>query len=149
MYFLRKIIFHFLYAKKYIIFSGKRNAIFPDDKRMIIFQYDFFGKTILSEHLKNISYFLVFFEQNHLLFFAYRTRLHLRRKKYHLSWLYKKDHIPVHFFWKDHIFRTFGKRKIWFFVQFITLPLTALQLFHLQGAMPLYWPPCTSHPTLT
>ena len=32
-------------------------------------------------------------------------------KKYHLSLWYKTDHIPVQFLWKDHLFRTFGKRK--------------------------------------
>ena len=31
-----------------IIFSGKRNIIFPDNTRKIIFQRDFFGKTIFS-----------------------------------------------------------------------------------------------------
>ena len=31
-----------------IIFSGKRNIIFPDNTRKIIFQRYFFGKTIFS-----------------------------------------------------------------------------------------------------
>ena len=35
-----------------MIFSGKRNIIFPDNTRKIIFQRDFFGKTIFSEHLE-------------------------------------------------------------------------------------------------
>ena len=35
-----------------MIFSGKRNIIFPDDTRKIIFQCDFFGKIIFSEHLE-------------------------------------------------------------------------------------------------
>ena len=47
--------------KKNIIFSGKRNVIFPHDIRKIIFQCNFLGKTIFSEHLKNISYFHMFF----------------------------------------------------------------------------------------
>ena len=38
--------------KNKTIFSGKRNIIFPDSTtRKIIFQCDFFGKTIFSEHL--------------------------------------------------------------------------------------------------
>ena len=38
--------------KNKIIFSGKRNIIFPDDTRNIIFQWGCFGKTIFSEHLE-------------------------------------------------------------------------------------------------
>ena len=49
--FLRKIIFHFPSGGK-IIFSGKRNIIFPDNTRKIKFQCDFFGKTILSGRLE-------------------------------------------------------------------------------------------------
>ena len=46
--FLRNIIF----LKNKIIFSGKRNIIFLDNTGKIIFQYDFFGKTIFSKHLE-------------------------------------------------------------------------------------------------
>ena len=35
-----------------MIFSGKRNIIFPGNIRKIILQRDFFGKTIFSEHLE-------------------------------------------------------------------------------------------------
>ena len=35
-----------------IIFSGKRNIIFPDNTRKIIFQHNFFGKTIFSGRLE-------------------------------------------------------------------------------------------------
>ena len=41
-----------LCLKNKIIFSGKRNIIFPDNTRKIIFQCDFFGKTIFSKHLE-------------------------------------------------------------------------------------------------
>ena len=59
--FFEKYHLSFSVRKKNIIFSGKRNAIFPHDIRKIIFQCNFFGKTIFLEHLKNISYFHVFF----------------------------------------------------------------------------------------
>ena len=49
-YFLRKIIFHF--PSNASIFSGKRNIIFPNNTRKIIFQRNFFGKTIFSERLE-------------------------------------------------------------------------------------------------
>ena len=50
MYFLRKIIFHF-----------PSNAIFPDDRREIIFPCNFFGKIIFSEYLEkeNVSFCVV------------------------------------------------------------------------------------------
>ena len=38
--------------KNKMIFSGKRNIIFPDNTRKIIFQRNFFGKIIFSEHLE-------------------------------------------------------------------------------------------------
>ena len=41
-----------LCLKNKIIFSGKRNIIFPDNTRKIIFQCDFFGKTIFSKYLE-------------------------------------------------------------------------------------------------
>ena len=34
------------------MFSGKRNIIFPHNTKKIIFQYNFFGKAIFSEHLE-------------------------------------------------------------------------------------------------
>ena len=49
--FFRKIIFHFPSGGK-IIFSGKRNIIFPNNTRKIIFQRDLFGKTIFSGRLE-------------------------------------------------------------------------------------------------
>ena len=39
-------------GKNKVKFSGKRNIIFPDYTRKIIFQYNFFRKTIFSEHLE-------------------------------------------------------------------------------------------------
>ena len=44
-----------LQLKNKIIFSRKRNIIFPGNTRNIIFQCGFFGKTIFSEHLKKES----------------------------------------------------------------------------------------------
>ena len=69
--FFEKYHLSFSVRKKNIIFSRKRNAIFPHDIRKIKFQRNFFGKTIFSEHLKNMSYFYVFFfEKDHLSFSA-------------------------------------------------------------------------------
>ena len=51
VFFLKKIIFYFPPRIK-IIFSRKRNIIFPNNTRKIIFQRDFFGKTIFSGRLE-------------------------------------------------------------------------------------------------
>ena len=60
--FLIKIIFfHFPPKEKISYFLEKRNTIFPDITKKIMFRREFFGKTIFSEHLKKISYFQVFF----------------------------------------------------------------------------------------
>ena len=68
MYFLRKIIFHFL-SKGKISYFPEKNTIFPDSTRKTIFKRDFlFGKTIFSGYLKEISYFHIFFEKHHLSF---------------------------------------------------------------------------------
>ena len=61
MYFLIKIIFHFPSKEKISYFREKRSTSFPDITKKIIFQCDFFGKTIFSEHLKKTSYFHIFF----------------------------------------------------------------------------------------
>ena len=49
--FLERSSFIFRLKNK-MIFSGKRNIIFTDNKRKIIFQRDFFGKAIFSEYLE-------------------------------------------------------------------------------------------------
>ena len=60
------VIFRLTYK---IIFSGKRNIIFPDNTRKIIFQRNFFGKTIFSERLEkeNIIFCAVKIEPQTLL----------------------------------------------------------------------------------
>ena len=53
MYFFDKDNLSFSVQRKNIIFSGGKNTIFPDNTtRTIIFQREFFGKTIFSEHLE-------------------------------------------------------------------------------------------------
>ena len=80
IYFLRKIVFHFPPNKKYHVLQEKI-AIFPDTRK-IIFRYNFFEKTIFSEHPNKISYFHVFFENffDHLSFFVQGVRSYFREK---------------------------------------------------------------------
>ena len=51
VFFWREIIFHLPPGGK-IIFSGRRNIIFPNNTRKIIFQRECFGKTIFSGSLE-------------------------------------------------------------------------------------------------
>ena len=88
MYFLERIIFHFPPRKN--IFSREINAILPDGTRKIMFQCDFSGKTIFSEHLKKISYFHVFLflegDGGIVVHFPSRESDHIFwEKKYHIS----------------------------------------------------------------
>ena len=53
--------FYFSPKEKISYFLEKRNTIFPDITKKIMFRRKFFGKTIFWEHLKKISYFHIFF----------------------------------------------------------------------------------------
>ena len=57
MYFFREILSFIFRLKNKIIFSGKRNIVFPDNTRKILFQCDFFGKTIFSGRLEKENIF--------------------------------------------------------------------------------------------
>ena len=65
MYFLRKIIFHFLSKEKISCFLGKKyHLLSSDNTRKIIFQWNFFEKTLFSKDLKKMLYFHVFEERS-------------------------------------------------------------------------------------
>ena len=72
MYFLRRTIFHFLPREKRSCFQGK-NTIFPDNTRKIMYRRGPFWKDHLSEKLKKISYFRVFFKK--LIFFRLTCKI--------------------------------------------------------------------------
>ena len=68
MLFLIKIIFfHFPPKEKISYFLGKRNTIFPDITKEIVFRREFFGNTIFSEHLKKRSSFFLCLERSSFL----------------------------------------------------------------------------------
>ena len=112
--FLRKITFHFPPKEKISCFWGK-DTIFPDNTRKIIFQGNFFKKTIFSEHLKIILYFHVFFEKDHLSFSVQGLRSFFReKKKIIFPDNTRKIIFQPDFFWKAHLFRSSRKRKYGF-----------------------------------
>ena len=96
-----------------------------------------FWKTIFSEHLKNISYFHVFFlkrssfifrKKNKIIFFGKRNIIFPGDKR---TIIFQCD-----FFWKDHLFRTFG--KIYVFCVFINLCFYAVRkLMIMNGSLHL------------
>ena len=81
--FLIKIIFYFP-PKEKICFLEKRNTVFPDITKKIMFRREFFGKTIFSQHLKNflkISYFQVFFWERSSFLFCRKNKIILSGKR--------------------------------------------------------------------
>ena len=66
--FPRKTVFHFLPREKNIVFLGKKIPSFQIIQERSCAGAALFGKTIFSEGLKKISYFLVFFKKDHLSF---------------------------------------------------------------------------------
>ena len=114
MYFLRKTIFHFpfFHPKKNNIFSRK-NTIFPDNTRTMIFQCNFFRKTIFWGHLKKISYFHVFFREKSSLIFRLKNKMIFSRK---INIVFPDNTRKIisqrNFF--NHLFRTFAKMKYGF-----------------------------------
>ena len=102
--------------KNKIIFSGKRNIIFPDNTtRKIIFQCYFFGKSIFSEHLNKISNFHVFFwERSSFIFRLTNRMISLGKRNIIFPDNTRKTIFQRDSFWNDHLFRTFGKKNIIF-----------------------------------
>ena len=97
--------------KNKIISSRKRYITFPDNTtRKIIFQCDFFEKTIFLEHLKKISFFHVLFWERSSFIFPLKNKIIFSGKRYIIfpdntkKIVFQRD-------WKDHLYRTFGKRK--------------------------------------
>ena len=73
--FLIKIIFHFPPKEKISYFLEKRNTIFPDITKKIVFRREFFGKAIFSENLKKTSYFQVFFWERSSFLLCLRNKI--------------------------------------------------------------------------
>ena len=93
VFFLERSSFIFRLKKK-IIFSEKRNIIFPDNTR----------RKMKKDDLKKISYFHVFFCERSSLIFCLKNKM---------TFFWGKNIFPS-FFWKDHLFRTIAKRKYGF-----------------------------------
>ena len=64
----------------------------------------FVGKYLIYRKYHLFMYFgeISSFKKDHI----------FEKNKCHLCWWHKKDHILVWFFWKDNLFRTFGKKNV-------------------------------------
>ena len=118
MYFLRKIIFHFPSKKKYYVFSEKELPSFQILQKRSYFQWDYFGKTIFSEHLKkaysHVFYFFFFGERSSFLFRLTNNIIFLGKRN--IIFPEKTRNIPFqcHFFGKI-IFSEHLEKEIMFF----------------------------------
>ena len=109
MYFLKKIIFHFL-SRKNIIYSRKRGAIFPDGTGKIMFQCNFFGKAIFSEIWRKYQFPCIFL-RTIIFHFPSKEKDHIFGENIIIPNDTRNIIFQCDFFWKDHLFRTFGNRK--------------------------------------
>ena len=79
------------------VFFGKRSSLLFWQKGNFIFVEK---RNATFTNIQKTSYLHVFFS-------PVKKYSIFEKKKCHLSSWYKKDHIPVQFFWKDHLFGTF------------------------------------------
>ena len=102
----------FFCLKSKIIFSGKRNIIFPDNTAgKITLECDFFGKTIFSEDLKKASYCIIFLRKSIFHFPSKEWDDISGKRKYHLSRNTRKIMLHRDFF-KRPSFQNIWKNKI-------------------------------------
>ena len=91
-----------LCLKNKIIFSGKRNIIFPDNTRKVIFQCDFFGNTIFSKHLEKEN--MVF---RAVLILGVSKKICFCIYAFKMRWYLGDDHSPRFFFFLSSFFLQF------------------------------------------
>ena len=117
--FLIKIIFfHFPPKEKISYFLEKRNTIFPDITKKIVFRCEFLGKTILSEYLKKISYFQVYFWERSSFLLCLKNKITFSGKR---NIIFPDNTRKIIFQCDGKLerpsFQNIWKKEIWFFVQ--------------------------------
>ena len=108
-FFDKIIFFHFLPKAKISYFLEKIN---------IVFRREFPGKNIYPEQLKKISYFQVFFFffflKKIIFRFVSKNKIIFSGKRNIVFPDNTRNIFQCDFFWKDHVFKTCGKRKYGF-----------------------------------
>ena len=108
--------FTFCPWKKYHVF-GKKIPSFQIIQERSCAVAAPFGKTIFSEALKKISYFLVFFKKDHLSFSVQRVRSYFREKEISSFPIIQERSYSSPVFLETPSFQDVWKKKMWFFVQ--------------------------------
>ena len=111
-------------SKEKIFFWEKRNTIFPDITKKIIFRCDIFGKTIFSYHLKE-TYFHVFFWERSSFVICLKNKIFSLKRTIVFPYKSRRIIFQCIFFGKT-IFRNIWRKKISFFavlVAFIFLSI--------------------------
>ena len=109
---------------KNIIFSGKTNAIFPDDRRKIMFQCNFFRKYHRFKTFEEYIIIPCIFWERSSFIFCLRIRSYLRGKQI-LSFVMIQERSYF-----SAIFRTFGGKNMVF---------RAVLIFYLEEKRFLWW----------
>ena len=110
---IKIIFFHFPPKEKPSYFMEKRNTIFPDITKKIVFRCEFLGKTIFSEHLKKISYFQVFFWERSSFLLCLKNKIIFSGKR---NIIFPDNTRKIIFqcdFFGKTIFSNIWKKKIW------------------------------------
>ena len=117
MRFLIKIIFSHFLPKEKIYFLEKRNTIFPDITKNIVFRREFFWKDHLFRTFEeNIIFPGIFFEKDHLSFSVKRIRSYFRKKKSPFLIIQERSY-SSEIFLERPSFQNIRKKKIWCFMQ--------------------------------
>ena len=129
------------------MFPGNWNIIFPDNCEKIIFQSEFFGKTIFSEHLQKISCFHVFFwERSSFIFCLKMIRWYFREKEISLVPIIQERSYSRAILFGKTIFSEHLQNKILFYVQWtseiLSLRSNIDKLDLLKKTTTLLKPPC-------
>ena len=115
MYFLGKIIFHFLFKEKISYFWGKKGIpSFQILQKISYSSVNIFGKTIFSKHLKKTSYFQVFYWGRLSFIFLLKNKIIFSGKR---NIVQERSYTSATFLEERPSFWNIWKKKIWFFMQ--------------------------------
>ena len=114
MYFLRNIIFHFPSVKKVSYFREKESHLSSWYKEDHIPVQFFWKDHLFGTFEEYIIFPCIFFKKDHLSFSASRIISYFRGKEISSFLMIQERSYSSAILWKDHLFRTFGKRNYGF-----------------------------------
>ena len=107
---IKIIFFHFPPKEKLSYFLEKRNTIFPDITKKIVFRCEFLGKIIFRTFEENFIFagIFVFWKKSSFLLHLKNKVIFLGKSNITFPNNTRKIIFQCDFFWKDHLFKTFG-----------------------------------------